>query len=415
MYDVCLAVLNPQIGSYSVFPPYGGVSQRIFNLLKDIDRNGIQAKIFSIGQLNQEHQFKGVKEKIIAGRRIRKQANFLFKILDHSIYPFTGTSWTGWILDFNSHIIRHIQNYNPNVIECSAGIPLMCKLSTKIVRKLGIPLVISAHNVAADVYSTFYDAFFGKFPVSFHSMFVAPILKREMLNYKQADHVICVSKEDAKTFSRFGIPQEKLAIIPNGVNWNLYRKYEFIGGSRNDFRRKLGYNKSDFIVCFLGAANYFPNDQAVSDIITRIAPECQRRNSKIHFMIVGRNRKPIRSRNINVVGEVKTPIPYLLASDMAICPIFSGGGTKLKLLEFLAAGLPTITSYLGLRGLDIDPNSIVIENDVRKYPLIIHDLKLEPAKRKSLSKSAISSSFKYSWPKLQMKYLNFIRKVTDDY
>ena len=129
---------------------------------------------------------------------------------------------------------------------------------------------------------------------------------------------------------------------------------------------------------------------------------------------MGRDHESWTYRNIKVVGEVDTIIPYLIASDIAICPIFAGAGTNLKLLDYLAAGLPTITTTLGLKGLEIDQNSVLVENNIVKYPELIKNLKKNITMRKKMSRMAINTSFQYSWPKIQKKYVKFIENIINN-
>ena len=67
-----VAILNLQLGRISIFPPHGGESQRIVNLLEKIEKSDINHMVFSIGHKNSEKQYNGIRERVINGRRIFK-------------------------------------------------------------------------------------------------------------------------------------------------------------------------------------------------------------------------------------------------------------------------------------------------------------------------------------------------------
>ena len=53
-----------------------------------------------------------------------------------------------------------------------------------------------------------------------------------------------------------------------------------------------------------------------------------------------------------MTGTVADVLPYLHQMDLLVLPLQSGGGTKLRVLEAMAAGVPIIGSSFALMGLD---------------------------------------------------------------
>jgi polysaccharide biosynthesis protein PslH len=65
----------------------------------------------------------------------------------------------------------------------------------------------------------------------------------------------------------------------------------------------------------------------------------------------------------------------LLSYDIALAPLREGSGTRLKLLDYLASGLPVISSVIGAEGLSTEIHShITVEDDVRRYAQRIRDI-----------------------------------------
>jgi glycosyltransferase involved in cell wall biosynthesis len=101
------------------------------------------------------------------------------------------------------------------------------------------------------------------------------------------------------------------------------------------------------VALFVGAL-YEPNVEAVSALYD-IASKLDRKD--VVFVVVGRVGERFRSNErVLVTGGVENVTPYFAAADLAVNPMRSGGGMQVKLLEFLAAGLPTVTTAMGARG-----------------------------------------------------------------
>jgi glycosyltransferase involved in cell wall biosynthesis len=64
-----------------------------------------------------------------------------------------------------------------------------------------------------------------------------------------------------------------------------------------------------------------------------------------------------------VTGEVPDVRPYLAAADLFVVPVKTGGGTRLKVVEALAAGLPVVGTTLGLEGLDANDQELALTAD----------------------------------------------------
>jgi len=80
--------------------------------------------------------------------------------------------------------------------------------------------------------------------------------------------------------------------------------------------------------------------------------------AKAEFIIAGRGsteaaRKFATVGNLKAAGWVEDISELIAASDVVIVPIESGGGTRFKILEALAAGVPVLSTPKGAEGLDL--------------------------------------------------------------
>jgi FkbM family methyltransferase len=174
---------------------------------------------------------------------------------------------------------------------------------------------------------------------------------------QESDLILACCEEDKQTFVEvYGVKPQKIIIVPNGVNVRVIRPASPTGRARA--RKNLGVD--GFTALFIGSA-YPPNLEAVGVILTQLAPA----NPEVTFMIVGgagdqalvhgfASTVPANVRLLGAVGNAERNEAYA-AADIAINPMFTGSGTNIKMLDFLAAGLPTITTPVGARGI-INPN-----------------------------------------------------------
>jgi glycosyltransferase involved in cell wall biosynthesis len=169
---------------------------------------------------------------------------------------------------------------------------------------------------------------------------------------RRADLVLTCSAEDAALFeSIYGVERERLVDAPNGVFVERIRPPE--PAQRTAARARLGLSGPAAI--FLGSA-YQPNVEAAACIIERLAPS----HPDVRFLIcggVGAVQQVIdlaaRAPNVTLTGQLseRDKQDHLWAGDVALNPMSSGSGTNIKMFDYMAAGLPTVATAIGARGI----------------------------------------------------------------
>jgi glycosyltransferase involved in cell wall biosynthesis len=145
--------------------------------------------------------------------------------------------------------------------------------------------------------------------------------------------VLTVSEPDRREFiRRYGVDPARVVEIPNGSDTQRYRPAT--REAREAAKRRLGLPDKPTV---LYAGSEIPPNRRGLDWVCRLSE----RTDRFTFLVIGSVART-RSLGRNVVAEsyVEDIAPYLEAADMAICPIEHGGGTKIKLLESLAATSP---------------------------------------------------------------------------
>jgi glycosyltransferase involved in cell wall biosynthesis len=114
-------------------------------------------------------------------------------------------------------------------------------------------------------------------------------------------------------------------------------------------------NKCEEIV-FSGNLEYHPNVSAVSFFYSQIWPGLKQRHPGLIWRLIGKNEERFRRQfagveGIEVTGPIENAVWELARSRVAVVPLISGSGTRIKILEAWAAGLPVVSTSLGAEGL----------------------------------------------------------------
>jgi glycosyltransferase involved in cell wall biosynthesis len=198
------------------------------------------------------------------------------------------------------------------------------------------------------------------------------ILSSELLNnVKNVEQTACnlakqiwVSSESEKTQFKeiYNISQEKLRLLPHGIDLSSSPFIE--RESHKQIKSKIDEINNKTIFVFTGSWHP-PNLQSVEFIISELSPI----NQDYHYFIVGsvsnyyfhEHPKAKLPENVTMFGQVNDieKIGIYKLSDFAINPMFSGAGTNIKMLEYMAFGLPIISSEFGSRGIKFSKNMLV--------------------------------------------------------
>jgi glycosyltransferase involved in cell wall biosynthesis len=124
-------------------------------------------------------------------------------------------------------------------------------------------------------------------------------------------------------------------------------------------------------ILFVGTMGYFPNVDALLFFAEKIVPILRQRGRQPwQLRVVGKPpqkkwfRKLKYFPEIKLSGFVKDLYPEYEAADIVVVPIRGGGGTRIKILEAFAHGVPVVSTSKGVEGLDVENGvHLLIEDD----------------------------------------------------
>lgn len=383
---------------HSLHPITHGGIVRVIEEARFLSENSFEVHL--IGNKTNGRGLKRVEEKTRAkaytySRRDSRILYSLQKILDLANPKIPGQLIWAHNPFIKNDIDSVVKKVKPDIIQCEF-IHTAYQVS-QIAKKYGIPFVMAEHNVESvrlveeGVIDKKYAEKLKKF-------------ERDLCN--SADFVTTVSEEDKQKLEEIGV-HAPIKIVPNGVD---YYRYQISIEVKDKMRQKYGIQKNDTILVFHGSLDYRPNADADNLLIEYVFPELDKKYKNLKLLLIGPGHlKKIGKKIIQLPTIPFDEFPeHLSMGDIGVVPLYAGSGTRLKIIEYLALGIPTVSTEIGARGLPVTDNEniIIAKSDkgdfVGKTIRLLEDEELQEKLRKNGNKLAKE---KLDWNIVLRKYL----------
>ena len=206
-------------------------------------------------------------------------------------------------------------------------------------------------------------------------------------NINRVNGVVCASQKNYDESIEYGLIQtgSRTTIVPNG-----FRRDEFYKIDQSKAREILGFDKSAFIVAFVGDFNDRKGSQRLSKALDKF--------SDVYSIFIGKGNKEPSCNNILFKGTVahNKLCVYLNCADVFVLPTNAEGCCN-AIIEAIACGLPIISSNKSFNNEILNDNySIRInEESVEEIYQAIKLIKEDEVFRKKMAESALVASNKF--------------------
>jgi len=214
---------------------------------------------------------------------------------------------------------------------------------------------------------------------------------------RRCDLSFSVSENDTRAFGRmYGV---RPLVLANGVD-----SEEFDSVTDEEIQKiRLKYHLNGRIVLFMGLPTYKPNKEAIDFLINDVFPIVKRECAEAKLSAIGGHINFENEWFINPGNIPFEEVPaFIKACDVCVAPIFSGSGTRLKILEYLAAGKPVVSTTKGVEGIAVkDGENVILADDAGIFAEKILYLLKNPEVRARIGMEGIKLiKTKYLWSEI---------------
>jgi len=385
--------LTPQLP----YPPEQGTAIRNFNLIRQVSRHfGVSLLSFADRSPQPQHlatlqQFcQNIWTVPVPSWPLKKRLRLLLSSADPDLAHRLRSS------TFSSVLRRILKDHPFDALQIEGLEMAPYGLEAQSWPEVSSPpLIFDAHNAEYVLQRRAFTASLStvkRWPAAIYSLVQWHRIRRfERLVCQQAWAVLAVSQLDAQALKKL-FPALRPLLVPNGVDTSLYHP---------GLRDSLPLEHPALV--FTGKMDFRPNCEAAQWFIKAVWPHIQAQIPKVHLYIVGKNPPPqlqrFQSPQIHITGYVKDILPYFGGADVYIVPLLVGGGTRLKVLEAMAAALPIVSTQLGIEGIPLqNEKHALIAQDAPSFARKVIYLLKNPRTAQSLGQAARAFVQKrYTW------------------
>ncbi len=251
---------------------------------------------------------------------------------------------------FSPAVARRVGKFlrKQEVDVCLLHQPFIGLLLGPVLRKLKIPMQVWVQNLEYERFRSMGKWYW-------------PIVKRvEGRVYRRADKLFFISPDEiAPAIEAFQLEPGRCMELPYGCYPEQSPPPERAAAARKAVLARHGFSEEEKLLLFFGPQTYRPNLEAVEHILLRINPFLKERAEfPYRILICGgglpdafRQMEAFSEAHIAYLGYVEDIEEYVLASDLVLNPVVSGGGVKTKLIEALALGKSVVSYRQGALGV----------------------------------------------------------------
>jgi glycosyltransferase involved in cell wall biosynthesis len=246
-------------------------------------------------------------------------------------------------------------------------------------RVLGTPVVLDAHNIEHYNVRQIGRSAGTLFWRALYRLEERRLRRMEEQAWRECARCFAVSDKERDEIAAVAGDPAKVVTVPNGVD---PERFTFLP------RTMTGKN-----ILFLGGMDYIPNLDAARWLLDEVFPLILQQEPEAKLQMVGRELWRLkegasgsstpgsRQTNPELHENVPDVLPWFYAADLLVVPLRMGAGTRLKILEAMAAGLPVVSTAKGCEGISASPGVHLLIADTGQdfaaaAASIMHDVEL---------------------------------------
>lgn len=359
------------ISSFYPYPLFSGGQVRLYNLLRNLGKKHQITLIAEVRNKLSENEFY----------EINKYCSKVITVVRPKQWSITNILKTGFsFLPFL--LVGHKNSKMRELIkgELKTGEYSLIHVETFYVMQnlpqTSLPIVLVEHNIEYQIYLDWINKPW--------FIFIKPLLYLDILKlkyweeyyWKKAKLVAAVSESEKQLIEN--ITQKNVEVVANGVDCEYFSEIK-----KEEPRVRT--------VVFVGSFRWLQNRDAVFYLLAKIWPSLKEKfGPEIKLWIVGNDVNKILCNNKDnqiIIDESVSDIRKVYTkATLLLAPIRIGGGTKFKILESMACGLPIVTTPEGIEGIGSKLSGIKVGKNTDEIINETIELLSDMTKRKEMEK-----------------------------
>lgn len=328
---------------YLPYPLLSGGQIRTYNLLKKLAEK-YEVTLFALIKEESERQYIPELEKYCAKVRVFKRSR----------KPFTFRNI--FQTAFSSFPFLVIRNHVPETIraveeELQADHYDVIHAETFYmmpnIPQTDVPIILVEQTIEYLGYESYADKI-RFWPIrQILKIDIDKIRRWEEHYWRSCTKLITMSEDDREFIDQTINEPEKIEVVSNGVDVKWFAQKD-----RNP--------PKDHTILSVGTFNWLPNVEAVKYLVEKVWPLVKEKLPKTKLWIVGNAPTPEifsyqkKDNSITITGGIPDIRDAFTGAHVLVAPVFSGKGTRYKILEAMAAGTPIVATEIAVEGLGVE-------------------------------------------------------------
>lgn len=292
------------------------------------------------------------------------------------------------------------QNFDAAILETHTAIH-----AGKVIRRKSpkVKVILDAHNVETNL----AKSALAKGVIGIEKLYEVQKLEKQLSNF--VDAVMVCSNDDMLSLKELDNQSLPFAVIPNGVEIpDVFIKSDMLVTPK--------------YIIFCGSLNYRPNGEGLKWFVDKVWPEVIKQLPQIKLLIIGNGSLSdefssiLSAPQLEIIGRVDHVRSWYERSSLAIVPLLSGSGTRLKILEGFGYKVPVVSTTIGAEGIDYIKNKhIAIADLPEEFAQEIIHLLSDHTRRNEMAENAYKLAREhYNWDVIGQQLNTFISKILMD-
>ncbi|MFA8343606.1 MAG: glycosyltransferase family 4 protein [Rhodothermaceae bacterium] len=270
-----------------------------------------------------------------------------------------------------------------------------------------IPVILRQHNLEMKIMQRYAKEESNFFLRSYCKLQAAKFTEYEVTTCAKFDNCMMITEVDEETLLKYN-NNIKTSVVPAGVDEKLFNLSRV--------------SAEPFSLIHLGSMEWLPNKCGLEWYLSEVFPLILEKIPETKLYLIGKGTEKIElcekiSDNVIPLGFVDDLWKEVMSKDLAIVPLRSGSGMRIKIIEMMAAGQNILSTNVGAEGIGItDKKNILLADSAKDFAdetINYSQNKYEKSALAQNAKEFCSERFKWNViaKKIESVYLEAIKNI----